>query len=288
MSAPAARASAHQPPHAPVAARDADSAGVVRDGIRAHAVPAPASGSAANAGVRAWRVVRLHFVNFSTIVIVPWIVLFAIALLSVAVWAVVLSASPVIATAAPLALWSGAVFYLFVYMSVVAVQAMSATFPFALGIGSTRRDYAVGTALAFTLLSAGYGLALTALSVAEEATGGWWLGGRMFATPGLTDGPLLERLVVFFTGLMLFFFVGAVFAAAWLRWRVYGLVALGGALAALFVVLLFGITATGSWPSVIDALVRLGAFGGGLWSLAPTALAAVAAFLLLRRVTPRG
>ena len=69
-------------------------------------------------------------------------------------------------------------------LMVVAVQAMSATFRFALGMSVTRRDYYLGTALYFTMLSVVYAAGLTALGGIERLTDGWGLDGYFFAPFG--------------------------------------------------------------------------------------------------------
>ena len=105
--------------------------------------------------------------------------------------------------------YSGASIYIFVYMMVVAIQAMNLTFPFALGYGVTRRDFWLGSSLTFVLLSAMYAIGLTILSIIEEATNGWGLGGRMFTAVYFGDGPWSQRLFIFFVAFLFFFFVGA-------------------------------------------------------------------------------
>ena len=118
--------------------------------------------------------------------------------------------------------YSGATFYIFVYMLVVAVQIISITFPFALGYGVTRRDFYLGSALTFVMLAAAYSVALTVLSMIEDATGGWGLGGKMFTATYFGENPA-ERLLIFFLGFLFFFFAGAPAAAIWVRWKVTGL-----------------------------------------------------------------
>jgi hypothetical protein len=238
---------------------------------------------------RIWNVVRLHFVNTATTIIVPWIVLGSIFAINLMIWAIIYSAAAPEdrAKIADGTQWSGSIFYIFVYMLVVAVQAISTTFPFALGFSVTRRDYYLGTSLSFLLLSGGYAIALTALSLLEDATNGWGLHGRMFTAVYFGGDAWYERLFVFFVGLAFFFFVGSIFAAVWVRWKQYGLLGLTIALALLLVGAVALISFTNNWPAVGAWFVANGPVGVVAWMLVPTALSAVAGFFLLRRATPK-
>jgi hypothetical protein len=103
--------------------------------------------------------------------------------------------------------WSGAATFIFVYMAVVAAQAITVTFPFALGYSVTRREYYLGTSLLFLLVSAGYAVVLAVLAAIEDATGGWGLGGHTFTAIYFGDEGGLIRLFVFFSLFLFFFFV---------------------------------------------------------------------------------
>jgi hypothetical protein len=238
---------------------------------------------------RIWNVVRLHFVNTSTTIIVPWIVMGSIFALNLMIWAIIYSAAAPEdrAEIAEGTQWSGSIFYIFVYMLVVAVQAIATTFPFALGFSVTRRDYYLGTALAFIMLSGGYAIALTVLAFLEDVTNGWGLNGRMFTTVYFGGDVWYDRLFVFFVGLAFFFFVGSIFAAVWVRWKQYGLLGLAIGLALLAVGAVAIITFSESWPAVLEWLIANGPVGVVAWLLVPTAISAVAGFFLLRRATPK-
>lgn len=238
---------------------------------------------------RVWNVVRLHFVNTATTIVVPWLVMAGIFAINLLVWAIIYSAAAPEdrAKIAESTQWSGSIFYIFVYMLVVAVQAIATTFPFALGFSVTRRDYYLGTALTFILLSAGYSVVLTLLSLIEDATSGWGLHGRMFTAVYFGGDAWYQRLFVFFVGLAFFFFVGSIFAAVWVRWKQYGLLGLALALALLIIGAVAIISFSQGWPAVGEWLVRNGPVGVVAWMLVPTVLSAVAGFFLLRRATPK-
>ncbi|MCU1418425.1 MAG: transporter permease [Schumannella sp.] len=240
---------------------------------------------------RIGRVVRLNLANPWNTVILPWIVIASIFVLSFGIWWIVFAASDRAgqAEAAQGMQYSGASSWIFFYMMVVAVQAINFTFPLALGFGSTRRDFYLGSALTFVTLSAGYAIALTILSTIETATGGWGVGGTMFTAVyfGGAGVEIWQRLIIFFCVMLFFFFVGAAVATVFVRWRATGLVLFFIAIGALLVGAIALISLTGSWAAIGQFFVTAQATGTALWLLLPTAIAAVAGWLVLRRTTPR-
>lgn len=239
---------------------------------------------------RLWNVVKLHVANPATVIVLPLIILATIFVLNMLIWWLLRATLPEEGELAATdgTEWSGASSFVFVYMLIVAVQAMNATFPLALGYGATRRDFYLGSSLAFVLLSAGWALLLGLLAFVEDATNGWGLGGTMFTSVYFGDGGALERTWIFFVLLVFFFFTGAAVAALYVRWKQYGLIG-------YFVTLAFGlvgvialIVVTDSGDALVESLVSLGFAGAYALLLVPTALSALAGFALLRGATPRG
>jgi hypothetical protein len=216
---------------------------------------------------RIWNVVRLHMTNSWVIVQTPAIILALIFAVNYAIWAILdVSISMDSGEAVDGTQWSGAATFIFVYMAVVAAQAITVTFPFALGYSVTRREYYLGTSLLFLLVSAGYAVVLAILATIE--------GG-------------LQRLFVFFALFLFFFFTGAAISTIYMRWRMYGMIAFWAALGVLLIGLVALATYTGSWPEVGAWFATNKATGVAAWSLIPTAVAAVTGYVVLRRATPR-
>jgi hypothetical protein len=238
---------------------------------------------------RILNVVRLHFANPWTTIVLPWIILGIIFFANLAIWAIIMRAAGPqgSADAAEGFQWSGASMYIFVYMMVVAIQAISITFPFALGYGVTRRDYYLGSALTFVILSAMYAVGLTILAVIEEATNGWGLGGRMFTAAYFGNEAWPLHLFIIFVAFLFFFFVGAAIASVWVRWKANGVVIFFAALGALLIGAVALLTFTENWGIVGSFFANAGFLGSYAWSLVPTAIAAVVGFFILRRATPR-
>ncbi|MEP6842182.1 MAG: ABC transporter permease [Pseudolysinimonas sp.] len=255
-----------------------------------NAAAKPAARSGGTPFGRILKIVRLHLGNPYTTIVLPWIILGIIFLVNVAIWALVALA---VGTSGNDARdvskgfsYSGSSFYIAGYMVVVAVQAISITFPFALSYGATRRNYWLGTSLTFVLLSAMYAIGFTILGAIEQATNGWGLGGHMF-TPVYFGDTWWERLLVLFFGLLFFFFVGSSLAAVWVRWKATGMVVFFAALAALLLAAVAALTLTASWVGFGTALGAAGPLGIASSLLIPAAIGAVVGYFILRRATPR-
>jgi hypothetical protein len=238
---------------------------------------------------RVWAVVKLNLANPWTAVILPWMILGFIFAANYSIWLIIYNALPIAdrADATEGFSYSGASLYIFVYMLVVAVQAVNLTFPFALGYGVTRRDFYFGTALTFVILSAMYAIGMGILAVIEQATNGWGVNGRMFTAIYFGDGPWFERIWVFFVVFLFFFFVGAAAGSIYVRWKSNGIVAFFAGLAVLLIGLAAIITFTESWPAFAEFFVRWGFLGSYTWSVVPTVIAGIAGFFVLRRATPK-
>jgi hypothetical protein len=243
----------------------------------------------AGAFARIWAVVKLNLANPWTAILLPWIILGIIFVVNYAIWLIIARATSGEdrVDAIDGFSYSGASMYIFVYMLVVAVQTFNLTFPFALGYGVTRRDFYLGSALTFVLLSAMYSIGLTILSVIEEATNGWGLNGSMFTAVYYGDGPWYERLWIFFVAFLFFFFVGAIAASIYVRWKSNGIIGFFLGLGVLIVGLAGLFTFTETWHLVGGFFASWGFLGSYTWSLVLTALAGIAGFFILRRATPK-
>jgi hypothetical protein len=245
--------------------------------------------AAAVPGNRILSVIRLHFVNPQAVLGLPWMILGFIFVANLAIWAIILASSPEVdrADISQGLGWSGAISFVFVYMMVVSVQAINATFPFALGYSITRREYYIGTSIVFVILALIYSVGLSILSAIEDATNGWGLGGRMFTSYYFGDGGALEHWFIYFALLLFFLFTGSALAGVWVRWKAFGITTFFIALGALLIGLLALIGLSNSWLAVGEWFVAQGWVGSYAWSLVVTAFAATTGYLILRRATPK-
>jgi hypothetical protein len=249
-------------------------------------------GDRPKAGSNILAVVRLHLVNRYSVFVVPWMIMGGIFVVNVVIWWIIFASVSNEADRADARegiAYSGALFYIFVYMLVLGIQAVAFTFPFALGFSVTRRDFWLGSALTFVALSAAYSAGLTVLAAIEVATGGWGLGGTMFASFyfGGEDASWIERFGLYFATYLFFYFAGAAIATIYQRWRNNGMLVLFGTLGLLLIAGIALVSFTNSWPSVGAWFASSGPSGVIAWSIVPTAVAAVTGYFILRKATPK-
>lgn len=251
--------------------------------------PATSAGNAPSAFGRILNVTRLHLTNRFPILVLPLMILGFIFLVNYLIWWIIFSVTDAegARSASEGMQFSGGSGFIFVYMLVVAVQAVNLTFAFAQGYSVTRRDFYLGSSLVFVLLSAYYAAIMTVMTLLERATNGWGFGGAMFDVIYFrTENPLLQ-FAQFFLLFLFFFFIGAAISSMYVRWKSNGMLVFFAALTLLLVGLVALVTFTANWPAVGAWFVQNGAFGVALWSLVPTALAAITGYFILRKATPR-
>ena len=236
------------------------------------------------AGKRVWNVVRLQFANRFSMLALPWIIIGFVFLVNMVIWISIYASTHQQLSGTQ---WSGATIYIYVYLGIAAVQAMNLTFRFALGLSATRRDYYLGTALAFIVQSALFTIALTLLSYVEDWTHGYGINAHMFSNMYFGSGPLWERLFTSFGALLFCVFMGAIAGGVFVRWRANGLYALGGIVALMIAIFVAATTLSDSWPAVGQWFLQMRTVGVVAWLLIPTAVAAVVGFFVLRRATAR-
>ncbi|SDD04115.1 hypothetical protein SAMN05444580_102474 [Rhodococcus tukisamuensis] len=183
--------------------------------------------------------------------------------------------------------FTGSVFAVYGFVLAFYLQAMTQTFPFALGLSVTRREFFTATALMALAQSVVFALALYLLSVVEAATDGWGVRMRMFGLARyFTDSPVLQFLALF-ANLLLVAAIALAAGAVYQRWKVTGVLTagvtvLGGlSLAAVLVTWARAWPSIGAWFQEVNRAVPM--------VVLPLALAVLAigvAWCALRRATP--
>jgi len=233
------------------------------------------------------RIVRLHTVNPAIFFGVPWMILGG-------AWAVTMIIALIIQGAAgPLDPtetgfeYSWAVLSPQWYLIVVGVQAVSYTFPFALGFGATRRDYWLGTSAMFVIVSVMYAAAIATLLLVERATSGWGIGAGMFDALWYVGADWGTAFYTTFALQLLVLFIGAGVTTVYMRWRMRGMltVLFGGV--ALILAIIAVLTFTETWEALGAWLASIGVVGVFTLVLATAVAWAIAGLLVIRRATPR-
>ena len=235
-----------------------------------------------------WRIVRLHAVNPSIFFGVPWIIIGAAWAISLVVTLIIRAGSGGTVTTEDLdgMRYSWAVLSPQWYLVVVGVQAIGLTFSFALGFGTTRRDFWVGTSLMFLLTSVMYAVAIATLVQIEIATDGWWLGMHMFDALWYGQSWIVDFYTSFALQLLVLF-IGASVTTVYMRWRMRGMLILLFSVIILLLIVIAAITLNGSWPSVFAWFASIGLVGVFTLLLGLAAVSAIVGYFVIRRATPR-
>lgn len=235
-----------------------------------------------------WRIVRLHSLNPSVFFGVPLIILGG-------AWVITLIITVLITAGTGEAVpydavgqrYSWAVISPQWYLVVVGVQALAFTFSFALGLGSTRRDYWLGTALMFVLTSAGFALLIAVLVQLEKATAGWFIGAHMFDTLWYGVGGFGLDVYSAFAMQLFVLFIGAGVTTVFMRWRARGMLVLMFSCITVALAAAALLTFTVTWPALFAWLVSLDIVGVFTLVLGLAVLSAVGGYLVIRKATPR-
>jgi hypothetical protein len=235
-----------------------------------------------------WRIVRLHAVNPSVFFGVPWIILGSAWAVSLIITLIIKAGSGGTVTTEDLdgMRYSWAVLSPQWYLVVVGVQAVGLTFSFALGFGTTRRDFWLGTSLMFVLVSVMFAVAIATLVQIEIATSGWGIGMHMFDALWYGQNWFVDFYTSFALQLLVLF-IGASVTTVYMRWRMRGMLTLLFSVIAVLLIVIAALTLSGSWPSVFAWFGSIGLVGVFSLLLVLAAVCAVSGYVVIRRATPR-
>ena len=182
---------------------------------------------------------------------------------------------------------NGALLSLYLFMLVAHAQTMTQVFPFALGMGVTRRAFYGGTALLVLAQATFYGLLLVMLNAFERATGGWGLRIRFFDLSFLTQGNVVAQWLVYTVPFLAMSAMGVFAGVVFKRWGQPGVYTLGIGSTLLLAGLGMLITSQGWWPAVGSFFAGQSTFA--LFTVYPLLIALVlgaAGWVAVRRATP--
>ena len=114
--------------------------------------------------------------------------------------------------------WNGAIFALLGPLIGFGFTAMGQYFPLALGLGITRREFAIGTSLVFVGNALFYAVIVAIGKAIESATTGFGLGIRFFDTVYTGLGAWWQTLLQTFLLILAVSLVGAAITTAYHRW----------------------------------------------------------------------
>lgn len=168
------------------------------------------------------------------------------------------------------------------FLVYLGVQATATTFPFALAMGTTRREFTAGTLLWAIIVSAIMAVATAVGLWLELLTDHWGVNAYMFDSTVLGGGNYLTAMLTMFLAVLGSLTVGGMFGAVWVRFGARGPVVIAVVLA---VVLIIALLLCAPYFAEIFAAIRLGHVGIAVAVV--ILIAATVQVTMLRRATVR-
>lgn len=168
------------------------------------------------------------------------------------------------------------------FLVYLGVQAVATTFPYALALGTTRRAYVTGTALANILLSVYVTVILAALLVLELATGHWFFGAYALDNFAFGSGSFGVLIPTVFLGTFVSLSIGGAFGAVWVRFGSKGPTILALALGLVLVVALLVLV-----PQIGEIVAGITRPRVAFGAVALAVIAVIGTWLCMRRTAVR-
>lgn len=226
---------------------------------------------------RIFSVVRMQMINRMTYVWIPLIILAAVFLFSMVIWALIPSTGVKYSGGSQALVW---------YLFAVGLQSLTLTFPFSQAMSVTRREFFFGTYLTAALSSALLAVVCTLGGLIEMATNGWGLNGWMFHIDWMwSSGPASATLAVFSVA-MFTFTAGFWGATVYKRFGGIGLTIILVGIGAVLIASLWIIGKLNAWVAVFGWVATGGVVPLSLVVLGIVVVLAATAFGMLRRLVP--
>lgn len=168
------------------------------------------------------------------------------------------------------------------FLVYLGVQAVSTTFPFALALGTSRKAFVAGTALANLIQSAYIAVVMLILLGLELLTNHWFFGLYVLDIYALGAGDPVVLGLTAFLGTFTCLSLGGVFGAVWVRFGAKGPTVLGLVLG-LAVAILFLIVA----PRIGEIVASITGTTLGLTAAVVAVLAILGTWVCMRRAAVR-
>ncbi len=175
---------------------------------------------------------------------------------------------------------------IYVIMLVGGISTVGGTFPFAVGFGTRRQDYFLGTLAMAGVVSAAWAILLVLLSLIEaNVIKNWGVDLHFFHLPFFSDGSTLRQFWVSFVLLLFMYLLGLLLGSIYYRFGrtgIYIFLGIAFLLLSLFVV----VSSYWSWwGTIFGWLARQTAAGLAWWLAPPMAFFALVSYALLRKAT---
>jgi len=183
---------------------------------------------------RILKVSRLHLNKYDNVVFTPLGIIATVMVVSIIIQLAIQRGTGADVTSAEYidgARWNqGIIWSLPGFLVYYGVQAVATTYPFALALGTTRRNFILGTMLAYIVQAAYIAVLLVVLLGLELVTNHWFMGVYVLDVHLLGAGNAWMLLASAFLGVLFCLSIGGLFAAVWVRFGNKGPAILGLAL----------------------------------------------------------
>jgi hypothetical protein len=207
----------------------------------------------------------------------PWAILLSSFLINVLISVIV---------GGKVAIYTGGLSSIYIYMLIACIIGVNSTFPFALGLCIRRTDYFLGTSLVFLVLSLGNAVLLCLFSFIEsDLTNNWWTQLHFFNLPFISEGGLIIQFFILFLAMLHLCFLGFGLSSIHRRFGILGVYGFSGILFLPITVIGFLASYFGWWDNIFGWIGEQGSLGVVLWLTPLTLLYAILSYWLLRKAT---
>ena len=234
---------------------------------------------------RTLKVTRLHLNKLSSFLVAPLGIVAVVMVVSIIIAvAIQRGGSPVdSASYVEGARWnSGIVWSLPGFLIYYGVQAVATTYPFGLALGSTRRDFILGTTVANILQAAYVAILLVVLLGIELVTDHWFMSVYVLDVNALGAGNPWILMASVFLGVLFCLTIGGLFGSIWVRFGPKGPAIAGLALGVVMAVALLILA-----PNLVELIFDITAQGLAIAAVAMIVVALGGTWLAMRRASVR-
>ena len=234
---------------------------------------------------RTLKVTRLHLNKLSSFLVAPLGIVAVVMVVSIIIaLAIQRGGSPVdSASYVEGARWnSGIVWSLPGFLIYYGVQAVATTYPFGLALGSTRRDFILGTTVANILQAAYVAILLVVLLGIELVTDHWFMSVYVLDVNALGAGNPWILMASVFLGVLFCLTIGGLFGSIWVRFGPKGPAIAGLALGVVMAVALLILA-----PNLVELISAITAQGLAIAAVAVIVVALGGTWLAMRRASVR-
>lgn len=185
--------------------------------------------------------------------------------------------------------WSattGGISFVYIYVLILAVTSVNQSFPLALGLGATRREFSVGTGIYFGAAGILIAAVIATAAEIEIATDGWGIPFQFFSLAGVGVDSWGALFAFSLLMLALAVSIGFMTAVVYVRWKARGMYVYWIVVTLLVLGVLAYLVSIDDWGVIGRFIVEAQALGVALWSLVLTVPFALVGYALLRGAVP--